>query len=166
VGRLSDEDRENLVAYHDGALDDKTARALETKLNLDPQARREADEIKRAWELLDYLPRAEASPSFTHRTLEKLALRTTAIALPSWRRWLVDAGWAAAVLLAAVAGTFAAWVIWPQQREAPDVEEQLVRHLRLIDKVHLYDAVEDIEFLRALDAPELFGDQADGGVVR
>ena len=36
---LSNEDRENLVAYLDGELDAKAARALEARLNLDAEAR-------------------------------------------------------------------------------------------------------------------------------
>src|SRR5262249_17230514 len=73
---LSDEDRANLVAYLDGELDEASAQALEAKLNTDPRARAEAETLRRTWELLDYLPRAEVSTSFTHRTLERLAVRT------------------------------------------------------------------------------------------
>ncbi len=40
MAQLSDEDRENLVAYFDGELDEESARTLEAKLNLDPQTRR------------------------------------------------------------------------------------------------------------------------------
>src|SRR5262249_41070651 len=68
--QLTDEDRANLVAYLDGELDAEAAQALEAKLSVDPTARAEADALKRTWELLDYLPRPEPSPSFTHRTLE------------------------------------------------------------------------------------------------
>jgi hypothetical protein len=33
-----------------------------------------------------------------------------------------------------------------------------VRDLRLIENKRLYDLVEDLEFLQALDDPDLFGD--------
>src|SRR5437660_9357523 len=103
MARLSDEERENLVAYLDGELDEKTAHDLETRLNLDPEARAEADALQQTWGLLDYLPRPEPSVSFTHRTLERLAVQTTAVksGVP---RWLVAAGWAAAVLVGVLAG--------------------------------------------------------------
>jgi hypothetical protein len=158
VANLNDEDRENLVAYFDGELDEASARTLEAKLNLDPQTRAEADALQAAWSLLDYLPHAEPSPSFTHRTLEKLALQTSQLARPGSRRWLGILGWAAAILLAAGVGFAAARWLW-QPRTPPDLDDQLVRHLRVIDKVHQYDQVDDLDFLRGLDHPDLFGEE-------
>ena len=73
---LNEEDRANLVAYLDGELDEHAARDLEARLANDPRARAEAETLRRTWELLDYLPRAEASGSFTHRTLERLAVQS------------------------------------------------------------------------------------------
>jgi anti-sigma factor RsiW len=155
---LSDDDREDLVAYLDGELDEEKSRTLETRLNLDPKARAEADALQQAWGMLDYLPRTEPSASFTHRTLERLALQTAA--LPAQRRsWGAGLAWAAAVLLAAVLGYGAAALIWRSPAEPPDVEEQLVRHLPLIEKIHALNEVDDLDFLRALDQPDLFGDE-------
>src|SRR5260370_19340594 len=82
---LSDEEREPLTAYLDGELDEATARRGETRLNLDPNTRLEAEALKQAWNMLDYLPRAEPSPTFTHRTLERLALQTSKIPKRGWR---------------------------------------------------------------------------------
>jgi len=155
---LSDEDRENLVAYLDGELDEEAARALETKLNLDPKARTEAEQLHRAWDLLDYLPRPEPSASFTNRTLERVSvLRPTLTANGTgrrWRSWAVGVGWAAAVLLAG-AGGFAAVGLFESKETIP---QELVRDLRIIENKRLYDPVDDIDFLRQLDAPDLFGD--------
>src|SRR5205823_3534064 len=104
MAQLNDEDKANLVAFLDGELDERTAHALETKLNTDPQARAEAEALRRTWGLLDYLPRPEPSPSFTHRTLERLAahrpLTGTVRTGRRWVRWALPLGWAAAVLLA------------------------------------------------------------------
>ncbi len=105
MSALNERDKEDLVAYLDGELDEEAARALEAKLNLDPQARAEADALKQAWGLLDYLPRSEPSPTFTHRTLEKLSLSkqsgSSRISLGLERRsWWPRAGIAVAVLLA------------------------------------------------------------------
>src|SRR5438067_8003934 len=95
---LNEEDRTNLVAYLDGELDEAAARALEAKLSNDPGARAEAESLRRTWELLDYLPRAEASTTFTHRTLERLAVQTSSrpVLRPGRARlpwWLLTAGW-------------------------------------------------------------------------
>ena len=69
----NEQEQADLVAYLDGELTGEAARTLEAKLSLDPQARAEADALRRTWELLDYLPRPEPSARFTHRTLERLS---------------------------------------------------------------------------------------------
>src|SRR5438876_10965104 len=105
---LTDEERENLIAYLDGELDEKTARAFEAKLNRDPRYRAEADTLSRTWSLLDYLPQTEPSTAFGTRTLESVsAFRpATRARKASWHRqpWVLGTGWAAAVVVAAVLG--------------------------------------------------------------
>src|ERR1700746_1699736 len=106
MASLSDKERADLVAYLDGEADDQRARAIEAKLTLDPQARAEAVALRKTWELLDYLPRAEPSASFTHRTLERVSGQMPVQSTSGWR-WPASAigmGWTAAVLLAAGAG--------------------------------------------------------------
>src|SRR5205807_1877 len=61
-----------LVAYLDGELDPAAARKVEARLAKDPAARARAAELKKSFDLLDYLPRPEPSPTFTTRTLDKL----------------------------------------------------------------------------------------------
>src|SRR5205809_7893011 len=101
---LSDDDREELVAFLDGELDDEQSHAVESKITLDPTVRNEADTLKRTWDLLDYLPKPEPSPNFTNKTLDRISTRETAHALRPARkrrqRLLTGFGWAAAVRLA------------------------------------------------------------------
>src|SRR5262245_2450641 len=97
---MNEEERNDLVAYLDGEVDElgeDRARAIETRINLDPTVRAEAETLKRTWDLLDYLPRPEASANFTGRTLDRLSVRETQNALRPRRsrRWLLGAGWAA-----------------------------------------------------------------------
>jgi anti-sigma factor RsiW len=170
MAALSDEDRANLVAYLDGELDDEAARALEARLSLDPDARAEAETLRKTWELLDYLPRPEPSPTFTHRTLERLAVqRTTGPRSAVGRRWrwgALAAGWAAAVLVAVGAGLGAARLLWPRDGAAPrepaEVEDLLVRNPRVAEYRGVFEQIEDLSFLRALDDPDLFGDDEIG----
>ncbi len=61
-----------LVAYLDGELDPVAARKVEARLASDPVARAKAAELKKTFDLLDYLPRPEPSPTFTTRTLDRL----------------------------------------------------------------------------------------------
>src|SRR5262245_7111665 len=92
-----DVDREDLIAYLDGELDEEATRAVESQMNIDPTVRSEVESLKRTWDLLDYLPRPEPSPNFTHRTLDRLSTRETQTALGQKRvrRWLTGAACAA-----------------------------------------------------------------------
>src|SRR4051794_35752255 len=105
ANNLTPDEREDLVAYLDGELDDETTQRLETKLSQSAAARTEAEELKRSWGLLDYLPRPKASEDFTNQTMDKLAT----IQLASARRmrltrWLSATGWAAGLVLAGFTG--------------------------------------------------------------
>jgi hypothetical protein len=155
---LNENDREDLVAYLDGEVDqigEEKARLLETKINLDVTVRAEAETLKRTWDLLDYLPRPEASPTFTNRTIDKLSVRETQQALrPRRSRWLLASGWVAAVLLAALGGYFGATRLFPVRPG----ERELVRELRLIENLRFYEPVESLEFLQDLDQKDLFGE--------
>ena len=164
---LNDEDRENLVAYLDGELDAQAARGLEARLNLDAEARAEAEALRRTWEMLDYLPRPEPTATFSSRTLQRVAAPeklATKSSRRAWRPWALRAGWAAALLVAGTLGF--AGVSWFSARKptpaepAPriDVDPVLARDLRLLENQRLYELVGDIRFLRELDDPELFGD--------
>lgn len=163
---LDEQDREDLSAYLDGELDKKTARALEAKLSIDPVARGEAETLRRAWDMLDYLPRPEPSPNFTHRTMERLSAqlpKSELVPRAPARTWIPGLAWAAAVLLAATAGF--AGMNSLTQRQHDDADQQLVRDLRIIENVKPFEHVDDIDFLHKLanpNDPDLFGDEQTG----
>ncbi len=163
---LNDDERAELIAYLDGELEEEAARAVEAKLNRDPRLRAEAETLRRAWDLLDYLPRPEPSTDFTSRTVQRISVQaaTRGRARGRWRTWTLGAGWAAAVLLAA--GASYNWTATHLHRQATrleepiDVDQLLVRDLRVLENKRLYDQVDSLEFLRKLDSPELFGDES------
>ena len=166
MSTLNDRDRENLTAYLDGELDRKTAQALEAKINLDPEARREVEALKKAWGLLDYLPKPSAPGDFTHRTLERLSLEklTKAAKTGNMARHraavtLRAVGWVAAILLAAGLGFGAAQLLFRGPEATVDVDEPLVRYLPILEKWRQYENAPDLDFIRALDHPDLFGDE-------
>jgi anti-sigma factor RsiW len=158
---LNDEERAELVAYLDGELDGERARGVEARISRDPRIRAEAEALGKAWELLDYLPRPEPSPNFTHRTLDRISAPQTAIRIPPGRRWrtvLFGVGWAAAVVLAVLGGYAGVNLLAPPDR----TDEELARDLRVIENKRLYDPIDDIDFLRQLDVADLFGDDNSG----
>jgi anti-sigma factor RsiW len=161
---LNDQERADLVAYLDGELTGEAARALEAKLSLHPEARAEAESLRRAWELLDYLPRPEPSSGFTGRTLSKLApLRPPPpVAAPGrrwrWRGLLFGLAWAGALLLAALGGYAGFDRLVPRE----PTDEELLRDVRILENRRYYDLVDNVDFLRELDQPDLFGEEAPG----
>jgi anti-sigma factor RsiW len=159
---LNEQQRADLVAYLDGELKGEAVQKVETQLALDPGARLEAEALRRTWELLDFLPRPELSAEFTQRTVSQVlpvqAGARSAATAPKRRPWLFGAGWAAAVLLAATAGYMGTRLLVPKQPGEPE----LVRDLRIIENKRLYELAEDMDFLRQLDSPDLFGDESAG----
>lgn len=161
---LTNRERTDLVAYLDGELSGEAARAVEARINLDAQVRTEADSLRRTWELLDFLPRPEPSPNFTERTLSRLERVVPPEAAPAprrasrSRRLLLGAGWVALLLLSASGGYYLYHAFVPREPG----EQELVRDLRLIENKRFYDLVEDLDFLRKLDDPDLFGEDAGG----
>lgn len=173
---LSAEERDNLVAYLDGELNEPAARELEAMLARNPDARRELEALKRSFEMLDYLPRPDASPQFTSRTLQRLTAPAVAVAssrdddTPSderrpaparWPLWLVGPSWALVFVAALLLGYQTAKATWlPRPIPAPaDPDAVLVQELELFENKPLFNYAEDIYFIRALDVSGLFANE-------
>lgn len=162
---LNDDEKAELVAYLDGELDEAATQAVEAKIATDPDARAELDVMKQTWGMLDYLPKASPSPNFTNRTMERLTLedlpKPASKTMPVPARsnpWPAVAGWAAAVLVALGGGYLAMAFLWPTPDPIPDADVPLVRHLRVIEKWRLYESTDDLDFVKKLDHPDLFGE--------
>jgi anti-sigma factor RsiW len=192
MAEANDEQRENeLVAYLDGELDERTAHDLEQKLQADAVLRREADGLKRTWELLDFLPQPEPTPTFTSRTLDKLTVlrptTTSSQAAPvltstplpvaeSPTRTALRAGPAPSARTKWVVVAVAAMVLFavgylapssfsrrgPKPLRPGQAEEMMAKDLRLLDNLSLYQYGDDLAFLFSLDHPDLFGEDSGG----
>jgi hypothetical protein len=156
---LTEQEKADLVAYLDGELRGEAARAVEAKLSLNPSARAVADSLRRTWDLLDYLPRPEPSPSFTERTLSRLTpvqdFSKKWFDSPWMPKVLRGAGLAACLGLGAIGGCVGYRLLTPREPG----EKELVRELRIIENKPYYDLVEDLDFVRQLDHPDLFGEE-------
>ena len=161
----------DLIAYLDGELDGPEVQEVEARLALDPAARTRADSYKKTFDLLDHLPRPEPSPDFATRTLTRLLpatrdeLRTARSGASSSRVarrsrlwvWLVAGG------LAAAGGYVAHFALRPA---AGHTDELSYADVRVIENLPLYLGVDDLEFLRVLDDPELFAPSLVTGAGR
>lgn len=152
---LSPEDREALVQYLDGEMDEEQARLFEERLASNPTLRQEADTLKRTWDLLDYLPRPVASETFTSRTLERVATcRMTVLRRQRVYRWIGGAAWAAGVAAAALLGFLTVRPPLPPEPFEPTPEDIRIYEHR--EYWHYYEKVESLEFLKALERERLF----------
>jgi anti-sigma factor RsiW len=161
MSTLNAEDRANLTAYLDGELDAKTAQALEAKISLDPEARKEIEALKQTWGMLDHLPKATPTERFTERTLRRLSAdRLKNIAKSKTRLHVVGRAlaWTCAIVVAAGVGLGAGKLFAPKPPDAIGTDEPLIRHLRVVENWHHYENIEDLNFLRGLDQADLFGD--------
>jgi anti-sigma factor RsiW len=165
---LTDDDRAEIVAYLDGELDPAGRQRVESRLNRDPRARTEADTLKRAWDLLDHLPRPDPSPNFAERTLTRVAalppIAPPPLPAAPWNRRpaLGYAAWAAAVLLAVALGYRLGPPAHPPAPPPVDLDTDPVyaKEPWVIEHLPLYLAADNLDYLQALDTPELFGDDA------
>lgn len=157
ISTASDPDIEELTAYLDGELDADARTAVERRLADDEAFRLRMQGMEDAWALLDSLPRTEVDAEFTQTTVEMVALaaKDEVDELEKTGRrnkWLGWIGIAGGVALAAWLGFYAV----DQYTSAEN--DQLVRDLPVIEKVDLYRHIDDIEFLRELQAEGLFED--------
>jgi anti-sigma factor RsiW len=166
MAALNEEDRANLVAYLDGELDEAATQAMEARLNLEPQLRAEADALRQTWGLLDYLPKAEPSATFTNRTLERLSLEkmpvSTQLAIPAQGRltWRSAALWAGGLVAATAAGLGIGYYLGdPGPDASAEADAPMIRHLRVAERWRYYENAEDLDFMRQLAQPDLFGEE-------
>lgn len=174
--RLPDEDdvpeagTEELVAYLDGELDPRALESMSTKISLDPKLRAKAEAYQRTWDILDVLPRPEPSSTFTNRTLSQAIPRLsgptqlqsslavpTMSAFPSPRPtlgfWFVSL---VLVVAAGVGGYFGHRAIAPPPKAMP--ADPALEDVPLMKNMRLYRNVDDMEYLKRLDSPEMFGE--------
>ena len=159
VARLTAEQREDLVAYLDGELEDVPSQEIDRILARSDVARHEVEALSRAWEMLDILPRSNASSEFTSRTMATVKLeevphdfsgRPWFIAL---RRGAVGAVWVAALAAAGLLGFLATWQWYPNPNR------DLLEELPVVKQLDVYAEVDNPEFLESLSKSALF----DGG---
>lgn len=152
--------KEQLVAYLDGELDEEGMREVESLLSTDPRARQALRQLETAWDLLEELPRAEVNQAFTETTIEMVAvslekdLQQEQAERP--RRELQKWGLAAAAVLAASVLGFASVALL-----SADPNEQLLRDLPLLERMDQYRQIDNVDFLRELQAANVLKDVAE-----
>ena len=157
----NDDAYEQLVAYLDGELDAESSRQLETRLAEDASYRRELQQLQRAWDMLDELPCAEVSESFTQTTVEIVALSAEHdLELAKTREQRQLRRWQWLSIGGMVAASLAGYLAVSRWLDRPN--EQLVRDLPVIENVDLFRVADNVDFLHKLDDEGLFSEEVDG----
>jgi len=157
--RLNPEERANLVAYIDGELTEGESRAIATKLTQSATARREAESLRKTWELLEYLPRPAASPQFSERT--QTAIQTLESRAGAWTRdagpWISRAGVGLLAIAAAAALLFAGFALtrwgWPDPADRLARDPSLAEHLEEYREVGSFGLLEELAQSREFSPP-------------
>jgi anti-sigma factor RsiW len=147
--------QEELSAYLDGELDADSVREIEQRLARDAAYRAELQQLERAWNLLDRLPRAAVADSFTKTTIEMVAVaageeaRAIEKDLPRRRRRQQIGGSLALVAAGLVGFAIGHWA-WPNPNR------QLLEDLKVLENLEFYYQADNIDFLQLLDREGVF----------
>ncbi len=158
IPRLSAEERDCLVAYLDGELEEDLSREIERKLSASPTARHDVEMLSRTWDLLNALPRAKLTQEFTQKTMT-LAVRQEQVPdlksvnwYPAARRGVVATGWV--VIL-----TLAGWVGFQITNQwIPNETEMVARDWEVIENLDQYMDLGSVQFLEELQKSRTFAD--------
>ena len=157
--RVSVEHRDNFVAYLDGELSPEEAKNLERVLADSPVARKDVELLVRTYDMLDLLPRPQATVEFTQKTMATIKLSDLKpdVTQTGWYRRLhlgiiavAVAGVLAVTGLLAYAGT---------SRWAPTEEDLLLKDLQVIKNLDEYSQVGQHEFLKRLQGQPILLEQ-------
>lgn len=151
---------EQLVAYLDGELDAESSLEVERRLAADESFRRELQQLQRAWDMLDELPKSELSDSFTQTTVEMVVLSAEQELEQQKSRvhWQRRVWWLAGAVSLVVASLVGFWTLAALLARP---NEQMVRDLPVIENVDLYRVAESADYLRELHDSGLFAEEID-----
>ncbi len=149
--RLTPEIRSDFVAYLDGELDEQATERIEAVLAQSNVARNDVEGLAQTYELLDALPRYEASAEFTEQTVASIRISELRpdIRESQWFRMagsgLRVLGWMTG-LVAVIAISFLITRRW-----LPTEQDVLLQDLPVIEQLDIYSEVGSVEFLKLLD---------------
>ncbi|MFO1020285.1 MAG: hypothetical protein U0903_06265 [Planctomycetales bacterium] len=156
IARLTNELREDLVAYLDGELDENNIQAVEKTLANNNVVRHDLEQLSRTYDLLDFLPKAEVSQEFTAKTMTMVTVRASQV-WPSenewktgFRRGFLLLVWCAVLSASAYAGFHITTRIVKTDADI------LVDDLPVIEKLDQLQEVENLKFLEKLEQSDLF----------
>lgn len=151
---------DDLVAYLDGELDEATSRLVEEKATGDAATRTKIQFLRKTYDLLDYLPKPEPSADFATKTVTQIQhFPSRSAEIPSART--ANRNWIGIILAACAAIAVGLAAGFLSRPPTPTAESLTADLLPVLARLPLYAGVDDLEFLRKLDRPDLFGVDAN-----
>ncbi|MBI1344808.1 hypothetical protein GC163_00815 [bacterium] len=160
--RLSADQRDNLVAYLDGELADVETQQIDQVLARSEVARHEVEALARTWELLDLLPKPNATTGFADRTLTTLRLaevRTSMVDQP----WFAYVRNSVVIVVSLVLLTVCGYAGYQIALQAiPNPQAEMLSRLPLLRNLDVYLEIRDLNFVKELQRSSLFAMRASG----
>lgn len=151
---------EPLVAYLDGELSTSQSARIEQRLADDDQYRLRLQQLQRAWDLLDLLPRAEVGDEFTETTVAVVAVSAAGDVRKQRKtsRCRTVVGWCAVALAGLLAGVIGFRMV---HLRLDQPNRQLLEDLPVVENVDLYFHAEDIRFVEQLKDSGIFAEEVE-----
>jgi anti-sigma factor RsiW len=153
-------DQQSLVAYLDGELDADNTRRVEARLAEDNDYRQLLQQLQRSWDLLDDLPQQGADEVLTRTTVEMVALKT-ANEVQQQQPQLTRRRRTRQILMAGVGLTGLLLGYFGIQSWLDRPNRKFLEDLPVIERVDLYEYVDELAFLEALAEEGLFDEDVD-----
>ena len=157
--RMSAEQRANLTAYLDGELDEVESADIERVLSRSSVARNDVEVLARTYDLLDNLPRYQATTAFTERTIASIRLELSRpdISQTLWYR-AAERGyrpllWCLLLFAASAVGYLIT------QAGIPNEADMLARDFDVIRQLDVYQDVGSAQFLDELNRDQKLMEQ-------
>lgn len=149
---------EELVAYLDNELSTDDALRIERRLSEDPDYRRRLQQLEKAWDLLDTLPKTRADDRFMQSTMTIVAQTAASESrmqsqVARGRRWWLATSVIGGMLTLALVGFLVAFTLL----DSPN--RRLLRNLEVIENMDEYRYADSVGFLEMLEKERLFTEE-------
>ena len=154
---------EELVAYLDGELSRDNASRVEDALSENAEYRLRLKQLQQAWDLMDDLPQSTMDESFIKSTVELVVVSAESEVMATVNRWKT---WRIGIWAVSLAAVLV--MVWGGSALVNSLggrdNQQLLNDLPLVQEIDVYDPIDNMDFLKELDASGVFSEELDDAI--